>query len=54
MDFMSDSLYSGRRFRILNIIDDFGRFAVVTQTEFSIFFTLGLRKRSRYSFNYAG
>ncbi|AXR64071.1 putative insertion element IS407 [Leptospira mayottensis 200901122] len=36
MDFMSDSLYSGKRFRILNIIDDFGRFAVVTQTEFSI------------------
>lgn len=36
MDFMSDSLYSGRRFRILNIIDDFGRFAVVTKAEFSI------------------
>ncbi|AXR64637.1 hypothetical protein LEP1GSC125_3029 [Leptospira mayottensis 200901122] len=30
MDFMSDSLYSGKRFRILNIVDDFGRFAVVT------------------------
>ncbi|EMF89066.1 putative insertion element IS407 [Leptospira santarosai str. ST188] len=36
MDFMSDSLYSGRRFRILNIIDDFGRFAVATEAEFSI------------------
>lgn len=36
MDFMSDSLYSGRKFRILNIIDDFGRFAVVTKAEFSI------------------
>ncbi|AXR59553.1 IS3 family transposase [Leptospira mayottensis] len=36
MDFMSDSLYSGRKFRILNIIDDFGRFAVATQVEFSI------------------
>ncbi|EJP17935.1 hypothetical protein LEP1GSC080_4846 [Leptospira interrogans str. FPW2026] len=36
MDFMSDSLYSGRRFRILNIIDDFGRFAVAAKVEFSI------------------
>ncbi|ASV12047.1 hypothetical protein B2G51_10365 [Leptospira santarosai] len=36
MDFMSDSLYSGRRFRILNIIDDFGRLAVATKAEFSI------------------
>lgn len=36
MDFMSDALYSGRRFRVLNIIDDCGRLAVVTQAEFSI------------------
>ncbi|WP_411431089.1 IS3 family transposase [Leptospira santarosai] len=36
MDFMSDSLYSGRRFRILNVIDDYGRLAIVTQPEFSI------------------
>ncbi|WP_413462954.1 IS3 family transposase [Leptospira noguchii] len=36
MDFMSDSLYSGRRFRILNIIDDYGRLAIATQPEFSI------------------
>ncbi|EKS06955.1 hypothetical protein LEP1GSC071_0688 [Leptospira santarosai str. JET] len=27
MDFMSDSLYSGRRFRILNVIEDYGRFS---------------------------
>ncbi|MFB5754236.1 integrase core domain-containing protein [Leptospira kirschneri] len=36
MDFMSDSLYSGRRFRILNIIDDYGRLSIATQPEFSI------------------
>ncbi|MDI7223740.1 integrase core domain-containing protein [Leptospira santarosai] len=36
MDFMSDSLYSGRRFRILNIIDDYGRLVIATQPEFSI------------------
>nr|WP_232397964.1 integrase core domain-containing protein [Leptospira kirschneri] len=33
---MEDSLYSGRRFRILNIIDDYGRLSIATQPEFSI------------------
>lgn len=36
MDFMSDSLYDGRRFRILNIIDDFGREAILGHADFSI------------------
>ncbi|WP_426580241.1 IS3 family transposase [Leptospira interrogans] len=36
MDFMLDSLYLGRRFRILNIIDDYGRLSIATQPEFSI------------------
>jgi len=36
MDFMSDSLYDGRRFRILNIIDDFSREAVKMKVGFSI------------------
>lgn len=36
MDFMSDSLYYGRRFRILNAIDDFGREALLGHAEFSI------------------
>lgn len=33
---MSDSLYSGRRFGILNVIDDYGRLVMATQPEFSI------------------
>nr|WP_016754431.1 integrase core domain-containing protein [Leptospira santarosai] len=36
MDFISDSLYSGIIFIILNIIDDYGRLAIATQPEFSI------------------
>lgn len=36
MNFMSDSLYSGIKFRILNIIDDYGRLSITTQPEFSI------------------
>ena len=35
MDFMSDALTSKRRFRILNIIDDFNRKAVSVETEYS-------------------
>jgi putative transposase len=34
MDFMSDSLESGRRFRILNIMDDFNRKAIAAEVEF--------------------
>lgn len=36
MDFMSDSLMNGRRFRILNIIDDFNREALCLEPHFSI------------------
>lgn len=36
MDFMSDSLASGRRFRVFNIIDDYNRQALCTQPEFSM------------------
>lgn len=35
MDFMSDALDTGRRFRVLNIIDDFNRKAVAVEAEFS-------------------
>lgn len=36
MDFMSDSLVTGRRFRIFNIIDDFNRQALCTTPNFSM------------------
>ena len=35
MDFMSDSLVHGRRFRTFNIIDDFNRKAIGVEAEFS-------------------
>jgi putative transposase len=35
MDFMSDSLMNGRRFRTFNIIDDYSRRAVSIEAEFS-------------------
>ncbi len=35
MDFMSDALENGRRIRVLNVIDDFNRKAIVTQAEFT-------------------
>jgi len=35
MDFMSDALDNGRRFRVLNIIDDFNRKAVTIEAEFT-------------------
>ena len=36
MDFMSDQLANGRRFRILNIVDDFSRECVLQIVDFSI------------------
>ena len=36
MDFMSDSLSTGRSFRVLNIIDDYNRQALCTTPDFSI------------------
>ncbi len=36
MDFMSDSLITGRRFRVLNIIDDYNRQALCTHPDFSM------------------
>lgn len=36
MDFVSDALYDGRRFRVLNIIDDYSREAVCQHPDFSI------------------
>jgi len=36
LDFMSDALYSGRRIKILNIIDDHNRQALAMEIDFSI------------------
>ena len=36
MDFMSDALLSGRRFRTLNIIDDFNRQVLAIEVDFSL------------------
>ena len=36
MDFVSDQLANGRRFRVLNIVDDFSREYVLTVVDFSI------------------
>jgi putative transposase len=36
MDFMSDSLVYGRRFRVLNIIDDYNREALAIEPDFSL------------------
>ncbi len=36
MDFVSDQLANGRRFRVLNIVDDFSRESVLQLAEFSI------------------
>ena len=35
MDFMSDALENGRRFRVLNVIDDFNRKAIAVEAEFT-------------------
>lgn len=36
MDFMSDSLWSGRSFRLLNIIDDYNREMLTMEVDFSL------------------
>ena len=36
MDFMSDSLYSGRRYRTLNVVDDFSRECLAIEVDFSL------------------
>ena len=36
IDFMSDSLWDGRRFRLLNIIDDYNREVIAMEAEHSI------------------
>lgn len=36
IDFMSDSLWDGRRFRVLNIIDDYNREMLVMDPDFSL------------------
>jgi putative transposase len=36
MDFVSDSLYNGRKFRVFNLIDDLSREAVIQHADFSI------------------
>jgi len=38
LDFMSDALEDGRRFRVLNVIDDFSRecLAAVSRSNFSV------------------
>ena len=41
MDFMSDALDNGRRFRVLNLIDDFNRKAISVEAEFT-FPTVGV------------
>lgn len=47
MDFMSDALLNGRRFRVLNIIDDFNREALCVEPGFSIGSAAVLRKLER-------
>lgn len=36
MDFMSDSLVTGRKFRILNVLDDFNRESLANEVKFNI------------------
>jgi putative transposase len=53
MDFMSDALDTGRRFRVLNIIDDFNRKAVAVEAEFS-FPAIGVIQALRRAFEEHG
>tara|TARA_B100002019_G_scaffold73676_1_gene63650 strand:+ start:437 stop:1024 length:588 start_codon:yes stop_codon:yes gene_type:complete len=36
MDFMSDTLVNGRKFRVINVIDDFNREALINEAYYSI------------------
>jgi putative transposase len=36
MDFMSDSLFCGRRFRTINVVDDFNREALDIEIDLSL------------------
>lgn len=36
MDFMSDSLANGRKFRVINVIDDYNREALINEAYYSI------------------
>jgi putative transposase len=36
IDFMSDSLFSGRRFRTFNVVDDFSRDALSTKVDIGL------------------
>ena len=36
MDFVSDSLYDGRKFRVFNLIDDYTRESIIQHPDFSI------------------
>ena len=36
MDFMSDQLWTGKRFRMLNILDDFSREGLAIDVDFSL------------------
>jgi len=36
MDFVCDSLYDGRKFRVFNLIDDFSRESIIQHADFSI------------------
>ena len=53
MDFMSDALDSGRRFRVLNIIDDFNRKAVAIEAAFT-FPSIGVIQVLRRAFEEYG